>query len=210
MLARQGVAGYFPGLRSLRDYSTLADFWLPIDFRWPTCHRPTTPLYSPSSNRPSKKPARPSQFPQDDPSVPVGSGIRTSPRLLIESPGVRCVDRPWAQHGHPDIPALQFVEPSACGRAQRRLARRNQESLSPKQTDPVMLIDPPLLLLPIGSGLKSRPTFGILKFHVRRTAPSSRKPSSPRAFHAATGSHVETNRFSKVSRARRCPRRAFF
>jgi len=32
--------------------------------------------------------------PQDDPSFPVGSGIR----LLIEPPGARCVNRSWAQH----------------------------------------------------------------------------------------------------------------
>src|SRR5579872_2965215 len=35
----------------------------------------------------------------------------------------------------------------------------------------------------------------ILDFHVRRTEPSSRNPSSPRASHAATGSFLITHRF---------------
>src|SRR5450631_1246800 len=36
------------------------------------------------------------------------------PRLLVESLGSRCVGLPRAQHVHPDIPALQFVELRAC------------------------------------------------------------------------------------------------
>src|ERR1017187_1962893 len=36
------------------------------------------------------------------------------PRFLVESLGIRCVDLPRAQHVHPDIPPLQFVEPRAC------------------------------------------------------------------------------------------------
>ena len=49
------------------------------DFRWPRSRRRrTTPPHSRSSNRLKQETARPSQFPQDDPSIPVGSGIRTS------------------------------------------------------------------------------------------------------------------------------------
>jgi hypothetical protein len=39
------------------------------------------------------------------------------------------------------------------------------------------------------------PACAILVFHVRRTPPSSRTPSSPRASHAATGSFLITHRF---------------
>src|SRR6266571_5206806 len=49
------------------------------DFRWPRSRRrQTTPPHSRSSNRLKQETARPSQFPQDDPSFPAGSGIRTS------------------------------------------------------------------------------------------------------------------------------------
>src|ERR1700688_1208597 len=50
------------------------------DFRWPRGRRrQTTPPHSRSSNRLKQETARPSQFPQDDPSFPAGSGIRASP-----------------------------------------------------------------------------------------------------------------------------------
>ena len=49
------------------------------DFRWPRSRRrQTTPPHSRSSNRLKQETARPSQSPQDDPSFPAGSGIRTS------------------------------------------------------------------------------------------------------------------------------------
>jgi hypothetical protein len=49
------------------------------DFRWPRSRRrQTTPHHSRSSNRLKEETTRPSQFPQDDPSFPSGSGIRTS------------------------------------------------------------------------------------------------------------------------------------
>src|SRR6202162_1688289 len=47
-------------------------------------------------------------FPRGD------QGFEHLPRLLVESLGIRCVDLTRAQHVHPDIPALQFVEPRAC------------------------------------------------------------------------------------------------
>src|SRR5271169_4557422 len=49
------------------------------DFRWPRSRRrQTTPPHSRSSNRLKQETPRPTQFPQDDPSFPAGSGIRTS------------------------------------------------------------------------------------------------------------------------------------
>src|SRR5580692_9741349 len=52
---------------------------IPRPFRWPTSRRrQTTPPHSRSSNRLKQETARPPQFPQDDPSFPVGSRIRTS------------------------------------------------------------------------------------------------------------------------------------
>jgi hypothetical protein len=49
------------------------------DFRWPRSRRrQTPPPHSRSSNRLKQETARPSQFPQGDPSFPAGSGIRTS------------------------------------------------------------------------------------------------------------------------------------
>src|ERR1700756_802992 len=51
-------------------------------FRWPRSRRrQTTPPHSRSSNRLRQETARPPQFPQDDPSFPAGSGIRTSASL---------------------------------------------------------------------------------------------------------------------------------
>src|SRR6267378_5479406 len=49
-------------------------------FRWPTSRRRrTTPPRSRSSNRLKQETARPSRFPQVDPSFPAGLGTRTSP-----------------------------------------------------------------------------------------------------------------------------------
>jgi hypothetical protein len=49
------------------------------DIRWPRSRRRrTTPPHSRSSNRLKQETARPQQFPQDDPSFPAGSRIRTS------------------------------------------------------------------------------------------------------------------------------------
>src|ERR1700689_4952635 len=85
------------------------------DFRWPRSRRrQPTPPHSPNSNRLKKETAQPPQFPQDAPSCPAGSGFEHVPRLLVESLGIRCVDLTRAQHVHPDIPALQLVEPRAC------------------------------------------------------------------------------------------------
>jgi hypothetical protein len=82
-------------------------------FRLPRSRRQTIPPHSRSSNRLKQETARPSQFPQDDPSFPADHGFENLPRLLVESLGIRCVDPSRAQHVHPDIPALQFVEPRA-------------------------------------------------------------------------------------------------
>ena len=58
------------------------------DFRWPRSRRrQTTPHHSRSSNRLKEETTRPSQFPQDDPSFPAGSGIRTSASSPCRVPG---------------------------------------------------------------------------------------------------------------------------
>src|SRR6202453_1775542 len=52
------------------------------EFRWPRSRRRQTTLpHSRSSNRLKPETARPPQFPRDDPSFPVGSGIQTSASL---------------------------------------------------------------------------------------------------------------------------------
>jgi len=95
----------------------------------------------------------PSQFPQDDPIFPPrgSGGFEHLLRLLVEKLGPASVWRsaPGLSTFHPDIPALQFVEPcgvrmSANARLARRIhARKPWKTFSTEATDPVMKIDPP-------------------------------------------------------------------
>src|SRR3984957_19170466 len=109
------------------------------DFRWPRSRRRhSTPPRSRSLNRRKQETARPSRFPQVDPSFPAGSGFRTSPSLpwgeLVPASVWRSAPGPARSPGY-SCPSVRLA---TCVRRSARLpcsphTRRNQENPSPKQ-----------------------------------------------------------------------------
>src|ERR1700732_286372 len=109
------------------------------DFRWPRSRRrQPTPPHSRSSNRLKQETARPSQFPQDDPSFPAGSEIRTAaspPRRELGPASVwQSAPDPARSPGYscPSVRLATCVRMSAMPPCSPH-TRRNQENPSPKQ-----------------------------------------------------------------------------
>ena len=63
-------------------------------------------------------------------------GFEQLPRLLVDSLGIRCVDLPRDQHVHPDIPALQFIEPRAYDRTVAKKSILNPVDANYVDSDP--------------------------------------------------------------------------